>query len=649
MSGFAGIFGLEDKNLLKKMLESIKYRGPDDQGTFVGENLSIGHVRLSIIDLSKAGQNPLYNEDESIFVVKDGRIFNFQSLRRELEECGHKFQSRTDTEVIVHAYEEWGLKCIKKFNGTFSFALFNRNKKKLFLCRDPFGCKPFFYALKDNLLFFASEKKALIESGYIKPEINKLGLYYYLSFMCTPSPITLYKGIKKIPPGHYLEIDSKKNIEIHKYYDLNNIPNICQDNIDIAIKKNKILLRDSIDKMMYSDVPQGVSLSGGVDSSTLVAFMSEIETEPIETFSIGMAGYGDEFNELKWARLIHEKFETNHHEYLIEEDDVLDLMRNYLDQQSEFIVDPACLLTYQLSKEMHKNNIKVVHLGEAADEIYCGYPTYLNILKLFNIYNNYNRSPYFVKNIINFTFKKGLKSFEKVFEKRNRLNLSYFLLALLDTLNENYLVPDRGIIGFSEVQKEEILRKDLLISKNSKNHIFNVLKLHNRNTKGLKLKDAFLQDTRFLEFKIRLPELISMRIDYNTMLHSIEARAPFFDKNLIEYNMALSPPSKKHYKNSISKYILKTMMKDKLPKEILYRKKIGLATPISWVKSLNFSGLIENEFSRSYMKKFFKQEFLTKMIKDKKFRENFAPLYPWIMINFSFLYRKVILNEKIVI
>ncbi|TKJ24118.1 MAG: asparagine synthase (glutamine-hydrolyzing) [Promethearchaeota archaeon Loki_b32] len=650
MCGIAGIYGLEDKLLLKKMLKCIKYRGPDDQGLYIGDNLSIGHVRLSIIDLTEAGRNPLFNEDGSIFVAFNGEIYNFRDLRDELMKMGHKFQSRTDTEVIVHAYEEWGMDCVKKFNGMFAFALFDINKKKLYLCRDQFGIKPLFYSTQGELFFFASDIKALIESGYIKSEINKLGLYYCLSFFSTPSPYTIYKGIKKLPPGYYLEIDFKKKIKITKYYDINDLPNNFQYDFDLIVKKGELLLRESIDRMRYSDVPQGVFLSGGIDSSTIVALLDEMESQPIETFSIGIEGYGEQYNELKWAQIIHEEFNTNHHEYFIRPDELPNLLQEYLNQQYDFIADPANILTYQLSKEAIRNKVKVVHVGEGADEIYCGYQVYFKILNSFTKQYLYFKLHHILKSAINLYLKSGIDLFKKIIgRKSNYLNFIYTKTGTLERLNEDTLIPVRGIMGFSEVDKENILRQEGIPSKNSIYHIYNILKQLNRNSKGLSAKESHFQDMRYLEFKLRLPELILMRVDFNTMLSSIEARVPFFDKHLLEFNLSLCPPIKIHYNDKISKYILKKIMKDKLPKETLNRKKIGLTTPVSWKKSLDFSHLIESEFSRSYLKKYFREDFLEKIVKNRSYRMNFPQLKIWQILNFCFLYRKVILKEKIIL
>jgi len=647
MCGIAGIIGLEDKALLKKMLNCIKHRGPDDLGIYVGNNVSIGHVRLSIIDLTEAGRNPMFNEDESIFVVFNGEIYNFRTLRKELEMKGHNFRSKTDTEVIVHAYEEWGLNCLNKFNGMFAFALYDLNKKVLYLCRDQFGIKPLFYAFKSNYIFFSSELGSILENEYFTPKINKIGLYYCLSFLCSPAPYTLYEGINKLPPGHYIQIDYKQRIKIINYYDINDNKNLFLTDFHVITKKGEKLLKDSLDRMRYSDVPQGVLLSGGIDSSTIVALLSEMEEKPIETFSIGIANYGEQFNELYYANLVHEKYGTNHHEYLIEKEEIPKLLEEYLNLQYDFTGDPACILTYKLSKIVKQNKIKVVHVGEGADEIYCGYSCYNAFLKNFNGRYCYQLIPRIIRRYINSFLRKGVNSFKKITD--NRFFFFQNILKYTNILSEDWLIPDRGILSFSESIKEILLRKEALPSKTSDEHIFNLLCSLNRHTKESNRKDSFFQDTRFLEFKIRLPELILMRVDNNTMLSSIEARVPYFDKPLVEFNMSLFPPSNLHCKDSVSKSILKNIMKNKLPKKIISRRKIGLSTPISYQGALNFSDLIETEFSRNYMSDFFNKDILLKIIQNKKFRKNFADIQLWTLLNFSFLYRKIILKEEICI
>ncbi len=319
MCGICGFYGFEDKDLLKRMNAKITHRGPDQDGFYFDKKISLAMRRLSIIDLSEKGRQPHHNEDETIWVVFNGEIYNFQELKESLEKKKHQFYSGTDTEVIVHAYEEWGFDCLKYFNGMFAFALWDRNKNLLFIARDRLGVKPLHYYWDGEKFLFASEIKAILEDHSIKKEINEQALSEFLSLEYVPAPHTMFKNIYKLKPGHYLTLKEKK-LTITQYWDISNKENTRYNEQD-WVDTTKELLKDAVEKRMISDVPLGAFLSGGIDSSTVVAIMSSFSELPIKTFSIGFTEAS--YDESKDARIIAEKFNTDHHEKIVDAKEIL--------------------------------------------------------------------------------------------------------------------------------------------------------------------------------------------------------------------------------------------------------------------------------------------------------------------------------------
>jgi len=414
MCGIIG-FNWEDKKLIRKMMKVVEHRGPDQSGYYTDKNISLGHQRLSIIDLSDKGKQPMSNENGNLLLIYNGEIYNFKELRKELERKGHRFKSNTDSEVILHAYEEYEEKCLERFNGMFAFCLYDINKKIFFLARDKVGIKPLYYYFKDNKFIFASEIKAILEHS-IKREINLDSLNKILSFRIIPGEDSILKDIKKLLPGHYLVYKDNK-IEINGY------------DVNLDYNKNFLdLFEDSVKKEMIADVPIGAFLSGGLDSSSIVGMMSKISNN-VRTFT---AGFNQERDEFKYAKRVAEYFGTDHYEVLVDYDDMNKNFDKILYHMDEPILNPAIFPVYFVSK-LAKKGVKVVLTGDGADELFAGYTKY-NILKY----------PKFVPNMIKREIY--IRYADRIFKKEKK-SLLKFQVNDVNNIIRNYFYEKSNING----------------------------------------------------------------------------------------------------------------------------------------------------------------------------------------------------------
>ena len=351
MCGICGIVGKQDKQLLAKMCNTMLHRGPDSNGTFAEGDVGIGIRRLRIIDL-ETGDQPIHNEDKSLWIVHNGEIYNFKELREDLVKKGHRFYTKSDTEVILHLYEECKDDCIKFLRGMFAFAIWDSREKRLFLARDRIGIKPLYYSFRNGKLFFASQLRAILENKDIPRAINQEALDYYLTFLYIPAPLTIFRDIRKLPPAHTLTIKNG-NIKIKRYWRLD----FKQDKIesDDYYKERLIeILREVMQLHMISDVPLGALLSGGLDSSTIVAMMSRLSRCPIKTFSIGFEKRFSSYNELEYSRLIAEKFHTEHREFIIRPK-IIDILPQIVSHSEEPFADSSAILNYLICQEAKKH------------------------------------------------------------------------------------------------------------------------------------------------------------------------------------------------------------------------------------------------------------------------------------------------------
>jgi asparagine synthase (glutamine-hydrolysing) len=595
MCGVAGYLNLSSKHFsldiahLEHMQKALQHRGPDGYRlwTSVQHQIALVHRRLSILDLSEAGFQPMFDKEKTVAVCCNGEIYNYLYLKKELEELGYTFYSSSDTEVIVYAYKEWGIECINKFEGMFAIVIFDIKQELLYLVRDRIGIKPLYFSLQSDILSFASEIKALWPLPWIERNINQQALYHYLTFMVTPAPMTLYKGIYKLPAGHYLKVDAHKNVTFHEWYNPLK-PNYAIDyhalkNESSCIKYIRTLLKKAVEKRLLSDVPFGAFLSGGIDSSFIVAYMAEF-TDNLKTFNVSFAD-GPEFSEIAWARKIARQFGTDHHEIIISEKEAFEFFEKMVYHQDEPLADCVCIPLYYVSKLLKDAGVTVALVGEGSDEQFCGYSSYAKYIDFYNTYWKHSQKfiPAFAKkgvyHIASHLFPKRLNELDVLRNWANNRPLFW-----------------SGATVFTEKAKESVFRSpispfidhDPIIESiypgfNQQFDSYSVVNYHLSQFKKLKPDGDFLDSMIYLELKHRLPELLLARVDKMTMATSVEARVPFLDPTLVEFSFHI--PSAWKYKKGITKYILKKAAEGILPHDVIYRKKVGFAAPTTrWFK-----------------------------------------------------------------
>ena len=585
MCGICGIItkrseGFEER-LLEEMCRTIGHRGPDDDGIWVSEDskfgkIGLGHKRLSIIDLSDAGHQPMFSKDGTLAIVYNGEIYNFKELRTELEKKGHTFQSQTDTEVILHLYEEEGLEAIQRLNGMFAFALWDEKNSRLWICRDRIGIKPLVYCWDGKHFVFASEIKALLCDPVISKNLNYEALYLYLSLNYIPAPYTIFDGIKKLEPGQYILLENGK-LEIRKYWDIpqNTDPQVQQlphrEQHKIYEQQLFEILSDAVRIRMIADVPLGAFLSGGIDSSIIVALMAMHSKTPVKTFSIG---FKDDklYDETSYAREVAHLYKTDHHEFKLSYQELLDVFPEVLSTFDEPFADSSAIPTYIVSRETRKH-VTVALSGDGGDELFAGYRSYLG--EFFY--------PYYL--MIPSIIRKG--GFEKIINRfpdsRNVKILEYIRRLKKFIKGSQGNLPER-LLSLREVFPLD-LRQDILI----KNWNRMDRKRDDLALEWIKKKiDSFQGDPintiLFTDVKNSLPGDMLTKVDWMSMKNSLEVRVPLLDHRVVEFAFNMPGPIK--LRGGITKYILKETFQNILPKSLYRRPKAGFEIPISrWLKT----------------------------------------------------------------
>jgi asparagine synthase (glutamine-hydrolysing) len=605
LCGICGIFNYADsgfnieEKLISAMCGQMSHRGPDDEGIYIDPRMRIGlgHRRLSIIDLSTAGHQPMTNEDQSIWITFNGEIYNHQQIRAELVKKGHRYNSHTDTESIIHLYEEKGEECINDLEGMFAFCIWDSRKNTIFLARDRIGIKPLYYTIKNGLLIFGSEIKVILECPFVSREVNETAIYQYLTFATVPPPATMFAGIYKLPPGNYLVCDKNGNLKQKQYWDA--IVETAEESQpeEYYIEQIRTLFSESIEKRMMSDVPFGVFLSGGVDSSLNVALMAELMSRPVDTFTVGFK-HKYSYQEFNHAREIAQRFKTNHHEMLISDKDFLDFLPQLAYYQDEPLADPMCVPCYYVAKLAKDNGTTVIQVGEGSDEIFFGYDSFADILKIYQKYWKYFApQPYL--------FKKAVYNLLSPWFDTNRKDVIHRAV-------HNKELFWGGAYIFGEMEKEKLLLPKTINRLNEWDGFDIIDGYYNKVTAQRPNVDLMGKMT-YLELKIRLPELLLMRVDKMAMISSVEARVPFLDHKLVEFALHI-PPSLK-LKNRVGKYILKKAAEGIIPHETIYRKKMGFCGSYRETLSAEFlkyaehlltnSNFIKHRFNLDYIKSLF--------------------------------------------
>jgi len=542
---------------LKKMTDSIIHRGPDDEGYYIKNNVGLGFRRLSIIDL-KSGHQPLSNFDKSIWITFNGEIYNFKELKSDLLKKGYKFRTNSDTEVIVNLYEEYGENCVHYLRGMFAFVIWDERQKQLFGARDRFGIKPFYYYIDKEKFVWGSEIKAINKAKGINKEIDLSALDLYLTYGYITHGKSIFTEIKKLPQAHYFTIDLNKNNRFNsvQYWDIYFQPDVYKTEEE-WLEVIDCTLSESVKLRLMSDVPLGAFLSGGIDSSSIVALMSKYSSKPVKTFSIGFKE--SKYNELHYARQIAERYKTDHHEMIVEPESI-ELLPKLVKAYDEPFADSSAIPTYYVSK-FAREYVTVVLSGDGGDELFAGYNSYL---KLKNIYR-YNIMPHYfnkyfwggINNIIPHRIKgKGIT----YFLSKNKNNVgAYFSL-------------------WTEKERSKLYKPDILqILKNSKGESYKKSIIENSSS------NDFITKMQELDMRTYLVDDILTKVDRVSMQNSLEVRVPILDHKFAELSFQI--PSNLKLKGNQNKYILTKAMSKYLPQKILTHKKHGFSIPLRlWFK-----------------------------------------------------------------
>jgi asparagine synthase (glutamine-hydrolysing) len=640
MCGICGIWeygaaeGRVELPLVERMRDVMEHRGPDDAGAqlFDGGRLGLGHRRLSIVDLSPAGHNPMRGcAGRDVWTVFNGEIYNHAELREDLERRGHAYRSRTDTETILHLYEERGLDFVREIEGDYAIALWDGGQERLLLVRDRVGVKPLYFYQEGGRLLFASEIKAILAHPAVTAEVDEESLYHYLSFLTTPAPNTLFRRIRKLPAGHMLTVGRDGEARVAQYWDALPPPASADGVRSDAEQKAELLrlLRASIKKRMMADVPFGVFLSGGVDSSANVALMSEQTGQPVRTFTVGFRDH-EELNELESAREIARRFSTDHQEVLIGEREMRDFLPDLVFHQDEPIADPVCVPLYYVSRLARESGTVVVQVGEGSDEIFGGYDwmgTYLRIQRRF--WRHAERVPRAARRAASAVARPLM---ERATNKRVAIDL-------VRRLGADESLFWGGTIVYDETLKPRVLSPRLRASLAGVSS-YDVVRRYQEHVAAVRPDSDFLARMTYLELKLRLPELLLMRVDKITMATSVEARVPFLDHRLVEYALSLPPASK--IDGASGKHILKRALEDVLPRDVLYRPKRGFGAPIrEWLRG-GARDLVEGHLLDSPMRRrdFFDYAFVARLAAEHRRGAHDWSFHLWALLNLSLWYER---------
>jgi asparagine synthase (glutamine-hydrolysing) len=565
--GIVGIFDSRgerpiDRSLLTRMNDRHSHRGPDGSGLHLGPGIGLGHRRLSIIDLA-AGKQPLYNEDETVSVIYNGEIYNYQALAKELIEAGHTFRTRCDTEVIVHAWEEWGEACVERFRGMFAFAIWDENKKALFLARDRVGIKPLYYAeLPSGLVLFGSELKSLLAHPELPREIDPCATEDYFAYGYVPDPRTIYRGVQKLAPGH--TITFRRNAPAapvqRRYWDVPFDPQHGRS--EAALCEELIAnLSEAVDIRLMSEVPLGAFLSGGVDSSTVVAMMSRVSDDPVNTCSIGFKQAG--FDETQYAEMVAARYATNHHVRIVDSDS-FDLMAQLASIYDEPFADSSAIPTYRVCG-LARERVTVALSGDGGDEVFAGYRRH-----------RWHHNEELVRGLLPQPVRGPLfRLAGQLYPKLDRAPRIFRAKATLQGIARNsahgYFHSISLLVdGLREKLYSPTLRRDL-----QDYHASEVLARYMENAPS----DNHMDIVQYADIKTYLPGDILTKVDRASMAHSLEVRVPLLDHEFMRW--AGTVPAEYKLRRREGKYILKKAMEPHLDHEIMYRDKMGFSIPVA--------------------------------------------------------------------
>lgn len=597
MCGILGLINLDSRSVKKEIFVEMnrtqKHRGPDGEGIYFDNNVALGHRRLSIIDL-EGGHQPMSNEDGTVWITYNGEIYNFSELRLELERKGHLFKTKSDTEVIIHAYEEWGEHCLERLRGMFAFGLYDKKRHKLFVARDRLGIKPVVYYTDSKRFAFASELKALVYDNTIRRSIDVASVNDYFDYGYIPAPRTIYADIYKLQPGHYISLDFKNHHEVvqTQYWRPRCAPDYSlreQDIVDTIVE----LLSESVKMRLISDVPIGAFLSGGIDSSIIVALMSSVADTQIKTFSVGFRE--EDFSETQYARILANRCNTDHTEYTVKPD-ITSLLPKLVYHFDEPFADASAIPTYYVSKNT-RQHVTVALSGDGGDELFAGYERYNHCLGM----GAFDFIPDTLRRII-------FHPIDKIYPQQ--LRGKRFICGLGQTPNDRFMEYMANQCG--PLEKKKLFAPDLYdsISKDK-----NILTYLHANL-DLTIRDPL---ARYLDLDIKtfLPNDILTKVDVTSMMNSLEVRVPFLDHRFVEYVCTI--PAHWKYKNGKNKYILKRAVRDILPSEILNRGKMGFGVPIRKWMTCELRGIVhEYLLNRNRVSGLFQSKYVEGLVRENE-------------------------------
>jgi asparagine synthase (glutamine-hydrolysing) len=627
MCGIAGILkfgdGAADAAVVRRMCDAITHRGPDDQGNYVQGRVGLGMRRLSIVDLA-TGHQPISNEDGSIWIVFNGEIYNHRVLREQLITRGHSYRTQSDTETIVHLYEEYGKDCVHHLRGMFAFAIWDSRRKTLFIARDRLGIKPLYYRLTGENFIFGSEIKALLAYPGVRADFNRGTLPEFLAFGYLSGEETFYRDVRKLMPGHRLEVNEQCELKIEPYWDLPGPPEDNGHDERYYVESYRELLEGAVQSHLMSDVPLGVFLSGGLDSSAVAALMTKIRQEPIETFSVGYSE--DAYSELSFAKTVAQHIGSIHHEVLVSQEDFFEALPKLIWHEDEPIVWPSSVALFFVA-QLASERVKVVLTGEGSDETLAGYTRYGFTLKNSAFDRVYRAvTPGFVR--------RGIRDSIATSSWLNatvRRKLSHTFLGL-DGESWISFYFDNFFSAFNQQDQVDLLTNEVRHESGAKSTYSNVLQYWEQSSGSL------LQRLLYTDIKTYLVELL-MKQDNMSMATSIESRVPFLDHVLVEWAMRV--PARIQIHGTTGKYILKKAMEDLLPRSIIYRPKLGFPTPWSgWLAGPQLD-VIERLLlePRSMNRGYFKRASVEKLFREHhaKYRDHYDRI--WRLLNLELWHR----------
>jgi asparagine synthase (glutamine-hydrolysing) len=636
--GIAGIISLHrdcpvDPAWVQAMTDAMAHRGPDGQGLWCSPDASVilGHRRLSIVDLSAAGAQPMLNEDQQVVISFNGEIYNYRDFVPQLKQHGHIFRSQTDTEVLLHLYEQHGERMLEQLAGDFAFGIWDQRTRSLLLARDRAGVKPLYYVATENFFVFASELRAILASGLVEAEINETALYHYLTFLVSPCPTSLIKNVRKLEIGSALRLNQTTgSITLKRYWEP--FPGQYRSRGKDLDSELEELFADSVRSRLMADVPVGTLFSGGVDSTlNTLAFQREISPRQVQTFNVGNSDTPDYQDESSFAAEMAAKLGCIHHQIKITEAQVLSSVEDIAGFQDEPISDPVCIPLYFVTKLARQAGVYVLHAGEGADELFCGYPKYQTLLRQQRcLWQPLELLPKFVSSALYAAARQCTSSHlvgGKIADilRRRSLGQGFFLSSA---------------VAYFEHEKQSILSADFRRRMQAVDSYQVVAEIEAR-LEAHKPNCSFLERMTFIELNLRLPELLLGRTDKISMANSVEVRVPFLDHKLIEF--ALSMPESFTLRDQIAKEPIKRLaLKFGAERQDIYRPKSGFGAPIqSWFdRQLGQRFLQILSEDRALVSRYFDAKALERMIRQPNKNPNQA-FQLWVVFNFLIWHKSI--------